>query len=630
MSDNSIECMYFNHKFKEKPQGKRCGWVQKNLTQVNIEIENLADALVHGASFKPAVLVGGNKAENWYQQQLFGLDFDDGIRIEEAYNKVLSLGITPCFMYTTFSHKEDHHKFRMIFCNDTVITDGSIRDRLQATLMGVIGGIDEVCFNRDRLFFGGKGQIALYPDYDARINAETIIEKYWNDDFEQYISNAKQKGKKKNTSAASSKSKEQNKDDKNYCQYENLNVKAIKEHDVEYLRKVLAHEPIDFENKNEFWDYIYSELDIAELIDIDNQKSFCCILHEDHNPSANIFITQNGIQKYRCCSENLTLNIKQLIEMLGDFKSEYKAIQFIMDIYNLSIKESQWSIEQRENIDLMISNITLNKFKELCPQADKNIRNAKDTFLMMLSIARNNIYSEKFSNNDGEIVFFVTHKRLAECLGMNTNQKRIDKVGKYIKMLIYHDLIRILDDKDIPKELLFKAIKYSGTDKRSGNHVSFYAIPSWVIQQLSNIENNGMRWKEKGYRIAGISFDMFYRSEGFDVAASLYPQYKKKKNEYGEIVNRTTTKASDERTMKISEVILQCIQRRGYCTEKEVVYILGNRYRYEVTETQIKRCLNEIMDSYGLKKVKANKLLKEQYNIKSDGYPNIIIEDVVE
>ena len=625
---NDIKCMYFNHRFKDKPQGKQCGWVQKSLTQVNITIENLADALVHGASFKPGVLAGGNKAENWIEQQLFGLDFDDGIRIEEAYNKVISLGITPCFMYTTFSHKEEHHKFRMIFCNDTVITDGNIRDKLQATLMGVIGGIDEVCFNRDRLFFGGKGKTVLYPDYDTRINAESIIEKYWNDDFEQYISNAKPKSKKKKDSTAAGIKNKGTDTAKERSTYENLNVKAIKEHDIEYLRKVLAHDPIEFENKNEFWDYIYSELDIAELIDIDDPRSFCCVLHDDHNPSANIFTTQNGVQKYRCCSENLTLNIKQLIELLGDFKSEYKAIQFIMNIYNLSIKESQWSIEQRENIDLMISNITLNKFKELCPQADKNIKYAKDTFLMMLSIARNNVYSEKFSNDDGEIVFFVTNKKLADYLGKGNSQKKIDKVSKYIKMLIYHDLIRILDDDKIPKELLFKAIKYSGTDKRQGNHVSFYAIPSWVIQQLSTIENNGVRWKEKGYRIAGVSFDMFYRSEGFDVAASIYPQYKKKKNEYGEIVDRSTTKASDERTLKISEIILQCIQRKGYCTEKEVVYILGNKYRYEVTETQIKRSLNEIMDSYGLKKVKANKVLKEQYHIKSNGYPNIIIEDV--
>lgn len=562
-SENKIKCMYFNKRFNEKPQGKQCGWVQKSLIETEIAIEDLADALCHGASFKPGVLVGGMKADNWTQQQLFGLDFDNGMCIEEAYNKVISLGIVPCFMYTTFSHKEEHHKFRMIFCNDTVITDGSIRDKLQATLMGAVGGIDEVCFNRDRLFFGGKGNEVLYPSYDSRINA------------------------------------------------------------------VLAHEPIEFDTKNEFWDYIYSELDIAELIDIDNPRSFCCILHEDHNPSANIFITKNGVQKYRCCSENLTLNIKQLIEMLGDFKSEFKAIQFIMDIYNLSIKESQWSIEQRENIDMMINNITLNKFQELCPQADKNIKYAKDTFLMMLSIARNNIYSEKFSNDDGEIIFFVTTKKLAECLGKGYSQNKIDKIGKHIKMLVYHDLIRILDDDQIPKELLYKAIKCAGTDTRAGKHVNFYAIPSWVVQQLKTIEDNGIRWKDKGYRIGGVSFDMFYRSEGFEVAASLYPQYKKKKNKYGEIVNRTTTKASDERTLKISEVILHCIQRKGYCTEKEVVYILGNEYRYEVTDTQIKRCLNEIMDCYGLKKVKANKVLKEQFDIKSDGYPYIIIEEEI-
>ena len=279
--------------------------------------------------------------------------------------------------------------------------------------------------------------------------------------------------------------------------------------------------------------------------------------------------------------------------------------------------------------ELEHSDLNLNKFQELCPQADKNIKYAKDTFLMMLSIARNNIYSEKFSNDDGEIIFFVTTKKLAERLGKCYSQNKIDKVGKYIKMLVYHDLIRILDDDQIPKELLYKAIKCAGTDTRAGKHVNFYAIPSWVVQQLKTIEDNGIRWKDKGYRIGGVSFDMFYRSEGFEVAASLYPQYKKKKNEYGEIVNRTTTKASDERTLKISEVILHCIQRKGYCTEKEVVYILGNEYRYEVTDTQTKRCLNEIMDCYGLKKVKANKALKEQFDIKLDGYPYIIIEDEI-
>lgn len=30
---------------------------------------------------------------------VFGLDFDNGTRIDEAYNKVVSLGMIPCFMY---------------------------------------------------------------------------------------------------------------------------------------------------------------------------------------------------------------------------------------------------------------------------------------------------------------------------------------------------------------------------------------------------------------------------------------------------------------------------------------------------------------------------------------------------
>ncbi|RHK50992.1 hypothetical protein [Lachnospira eligens] len=61
ISDNKIKCMYFNKRFNEKPQGKQCGWVQKSLIETEIAIEDLADALCHGASFKPGVLVGGMK-----------------------------------------------------------------------------------------------------------------------------------------------------------------------------------------------------------------------------------------------------------------------------------------------------------------------------------------------------------------------------------------------------------------------------------------------------------------------------------------------------------------------------------------------------------------------------------------
>lgn len=376
MNDNKIKCMYFDHRFTEKPQGKQCGWVQKSLTQTDIMIENLAGALVRGASFKPGVLVGGNKAENWYQQQLFGLDFDDGIRIEEAYNKVKTLGITPCFMYTTFSHKEEHHKFRMIFCNDTVITDGSIRDRLQATLMGAIGGIDEVCFNRDRLFFGGKGQVVLHPDYEARINAESIIDKYWNDDYEQYISNAKPKSKKKST-AAVVKSKDKSDTDKEYLVFSD-NTDAISTLNVSLLQERLGIEGdligtdrrrysllvptqspdgdttdrfIDgvyqFQFEAEMYEYINS-IDLQEYLGVPN-GTFCCILptHEDNKPSAHIYITDDGTQIYKCFGCNQARTIISITEQLAHCRRS-EAINFIKKVYKIDYKPSEWVEQQRQ------------------------------------------------------------------------------------------------------------------------------------------------------------------------------------------------------------------------------------------------------------------------------------------
>jgi hypothetical protein len=61
-----------------------------------------------------------------------------------------------------------------------------------------------------------------------------------------------------------------------------------------------------------------------------------------------------------------------------------------------------------------------------------------------------------------------------------------------------------------------------------------------------------------------------------------------------------------------------------------VVYILGAQYRYEVTEIQIKRCLNEIMDLYRLKKVKVNKLLKANSVLIQMDIPMLLLKTLCE
>ena len=161
-----IQCMLDKQLFKKKPSGFEIGGIQKRISQTEIEIEDLAELLKQGATFKPALL-NGSKSVSWQSQQLFGLDFDEGTTIKEELEKCNKLNIFPCFGYTTFSYTEEKQKFRLVFCTDEIITDINIRNKLQITLIKTFNKSDEVTKDSTRLFFGGKSLIC--EKYDNRI-----------------------------------------------------------------------------------------------------------------------------------------------------------------------------------------------------------------------------------------------------------------------------------------------------------------------------------------------------------------------------------------------------------------------------------------------------------------------------
>lgn len=623
--------MYFNHRFKKKPQGKECGWVQKNLKQTTISIEDLADALAHGASFKPAVLTGGNKSENWTQQQLFGLDFDDGTSIENSYNKVISLGITPCFVYTTFSHKEDHHKFRMVFCNDNVITNGFIRDKLQATLMGVIGGIDEVCFNRDRLFFGGKGQVVLYPNYDARINAETIIEKYWNDDYTRYISNSMPKKKQKTTYKDRKGSNIKN-NEKNNVVNENLNVKAISTLNVTLLQELLGLAEVKvntdkedffyqyslnpqediadkikdgvyhFSSEAEVYEYINS-IDLHEYLGVPSGK-FCCILptHEDTDPSAHIYITNDGTQLYKCFGCNQARTIISITEQLARCK-RHEAINFIKKVYHIDYKLSEWVEHQRQ---LMVDSalyLDSQEFKETFPQINKLIRTRKtDIQKILMHMTK---YVSEDMQLDGKPLFFASLPNLMKVC----EKKDKTKISQSITLFALLNMLNKVELNCIPEEELKKA-KQISAKYGFKKIVNFYQVEEYGFTSLEDSERIANTLLDNNITLKGLSREYILRTFGVELANKVFPQYKFE-NQKG------TSEKSDNLTNAIALKVMKAIELNGYILEKDI-NTNGN------IGIQWKKSIQEIIDSYGLKKVKATKALKEQYHIVSDGYPNII------
>ena len=221
-----VKLMLDTKKFNNKPTGYETGGVQKRIKQTEIEVSELAIGLCNGMTCKPALL-NGTKSVDWVQQQVFMLDFDHDTTIEEELSNCSKLGIMPVFLYTSFSHSEEEHRFRMVFVADEVIRDVDKRNKLQTTLINTFEKSDKVTFDCTRIFYGGKGKEPIAPNYDARINADEIINKYYRDEYE--VSNPIKNKKKSVISKVITL---------NDSYMENIN--AIRELDVDRLRSLIT------------------------------------------------------------------------------------------------------------------------------------------------------------------------------------------------------------------------------------------------------------------------------------------------------------------------------------------------------------------------------------------------------
>lgn len=628
-----IKCMLDNKRYANKPQGREIGVITNRLekSSTEINIEDLMNNLVKGCTFKPSLLIG-KKETDWVNQQLFALDFDENTDIQSELNRCNELNILPVFGYTSFSHTEEHHKFRLVFCANEVITDYNIAKQLQLTLMNVFNNCDDKCKNLSRLYFGGKS--IIYKGVDNLMDYKSVLDKYptikEKSDVGFSPRNSKDIGCITSTITwgKSPKTLNINKEDKEDKYY---NIKALRDRNVEYLKNKINNPKIILENNQAFFDYIKS-YDLGRLLELSYPTSFRCILHEDNNPSAGIFVNEEGTYIYHCFSCGVSYNIINLIEVLGNFKSRPKAYKFMRDIFNLEIMETEWQKEQKEILDENLRVLRNGELELNCPQTYKNIKRNIRYLEELIMIAKDNVYSDKFVDNDDNVIFFASNSYI--CKQLHLSQNSSVEVTKKNVLFTYHNLINKIADNNIPEEMLSKsqAISANSEDKnKKYRHVNYYSIPSFTTNLYKNIETQGIQWKDNGYTMQGVSREMFYRSEGESVANKLYPQYTHvyDKNQQ-QIVERTVTNNSQELTNKIVQIIFDILDKQLYVIEKEIAYILMKDEEINVgkrqAENQIKKSMKEIIDSYDLMRIRSNKQIKETLNVVENGYPFIIVK----
>lgn len=625
-----------------KPDRKDTGKIVNEMTvPEELLLQAVLDVVAAGGTIRTTA-IAGTTDDDFVSGQLWGLDFDneitmhykdaDGndvsmkqplpkdrrITMSKAIDIATKAGFAPFAAYNTFSHTEDLEKFRLLFVGDKPLYDVHEWKYIMYKLRGIFDPdlTDPTCVNPCRLFYGTNKGIS-YTDFDAVIQIDKALERYQKP--EQVVPDDEKppvKPRKKRSGCA---------------RIDPEVIEAIKTHDAAFLKERLNQKHVVLENTAEFFRYIYRKIDFAEFLGVEPQEAFSCVLPShgiknpalgrDAHPSANVFKTRYGVWQYYCRTEGKSLNLKQFIEAVGNFKSTYRSLEFIKEIFNLEIEESEWSKEAAANIDEILRCIDAEEqgFAEACPAAAKEARYCMDLFIALCTICRNHIYPERYFDDHRNPIFFASNRQLSNLTG----RSKLDKTAKYLKKMAYMKMIRIVPDNEVPKSFLAKALK----GQKHKNHITFYEIEPWVYQHMQEIETKALDWKAKGYRLDGISYEMFLRGDGEEVAAMLYPQTAFCKDADGNIVHRKTCEAADTLHEIIALKTLELIQERGYAAEADIIaaVIDETNERQKMVETQVKRSMLEILQAYSLKKIRATKNLKLQYGIDTKGYPMIIV-----
>lgn len=160
-----------NKVLTEKPLTGNIKTTVTQITELN-SISALAEIVLKNA-FNVSNATGIAE-KDWKSQQVFALDFDNGVTPEEILKRCRILAFTPNILYTTFSDTPEKRKFRVLFILDKAIQEYKIAKWTQRGLMKLFPECDAACKDLCRMY---------YPGTSILFESEELNESDW---FIQY------------------------------------------------------------------------------------------------------------------------------------------------------------------------------------------------------------------------------------------------------------------------------------------------------------------------------------------------------------------------------------------------------------------------------------------------------------
>lgn len=392
---------------------------------------------------------------------------------------------------------------------------------------------------------------------------------------------------------------------------ENQMLNMLKNRDIEGLQEILKPEQITVSSHEEVYDYLKKQ-ELHKLLGV-HRDAFKCIVHEDNNPSAGILINANtGHHIYNCQSGNCGFSgtIIQVTERLTGM-NRINSLRFLRKVFRIEYAETDWQKEQKAILEENQRFIMSEEFKDFYPEVYKRVRNYIPLLYVINGFAKDHIITENFSDGNENAVFFISLSHIAKLMGASDPKRIGDKIG----LFAYLGLINKLPEDQIPNHLLNNA-KHIAAKKHQKNIVSFFSIPPYGDRSLSFSKKKAEEYVDKGFTMKGWSREMILRAVGDEEADRVYPQMKGKQ----------LSLVSEEITSLIEGVVMSLVNFKGWTMEQEILQSeeIKTLNKKTLTEKQFKRIIGELLDKYGLERVRLNNKLKEGLGIDVKGHPFVI------
>lgn len=571
--------------YDNKPQGKQIAEITNRLPHnpQSLSIEQIANLAVSGHSFKASVL-SGTSNDSFVSTSLVALDIDN----KNSYTSIdgfLSIDsiYKPCLIYTTYSSTNSCERFRAIYAFDRTIMTYSEAENLYKEVQVQYKDVDiDKSVGPGKILFGGK-EIRLLNDHinktpDAILLSDLLT-----------VSFPSSKNNKTETKVSYGNKR---------MTYEELLQRASAlELDIDDTKQVDLSNDFDWINKN---------VPMNELLDVELNETFKCVIHNDHNPSAWITTSNadnNEIQLYMChsCDQNITL-IDLLGKMFPDMSKHQIAIDIIeslgFEIFNEYQRDAIVSFTLlRRNLNKMVPvDSVLGKYMKL--------RNLNGIYDELISIAQNNISQFPMTKDKRVVTFYASEEMIAEQMEYHqrTGYNTVDKKMQALKEL---GIVRAIPDTEIKKSVLDNL----NTNKTVsvGKRVNLYELVPLSENVIAQAEECIQTRKELGVKaetnniVTRINTFGAERTQEINVQSDI------------SIISESTDKTYDkmklaaEKALQISDYVTEKDIRRSYDPQRR----LGAKKIDKLVQVYIPRLIKEGV----IKRTRVNKSTRNMYSI---------------